>query len=161
VSLQATTTEENAMGSNTAITSRVVGVLMAAVMVVGLAACGGTDEQASTCDALQNLSTEIAGLADVDLVGEGTSALNEQIDAVETSWDEAKTAADGQFASQFSDLESSLVALGSAVESLVSGGQSVSESLSTLQADVTAVGDAWSALATTASDELGDCDLSA
>jgi glutamate N-acetyltransferase/amino-acid N-acetyltransferase len=80
---------------------------------------------------------------------------------VSPHYDEAKAAADGQFASQFSDLESSLVALGSAVESLISGDQSISDRLSTLQADVTAVGDAWSALATTASDELGDCDLSA
>jgi len=149
------------VGSNTAMTSRVVAVLAAAILVAGLAACGGTDEQASTCDALQDLSTEVSGLASVNLVSEGTSALTEQIDAIETSWDKARVAADGQFASQFSALESSLVALGSAVESLISGDQSISDRLSTLRADVTAVGDAWSALATTADDELGDCDLSA
>ncbi len=149
------------MGSNTAMTSRVVAVLAAAVLVMGLAACGDTDEQASTCDALQDLSSEVTGLANVDLVGEGTSALDEQVDAIETSWDKARTAADGQFSSQFSALESSLAALGSSVESLISGDQSISDRLSTLQADVTAVGDAWSALATVASDELGDCDLSA
>lgn len=149
-------------GSNsTSIRTRIVGGVAAVVMVASLAACGGTDEQASTCDALQNLSAEVTGLANVDLVGEGTSALNEQVDAIETSWNTAKDAADNQFTSQFAALQSSLTALGSTVESFVSGDQGISDSVSALSADVTAVSDAWSELATTAEAELGDCDLNA
>ena len=140
---------------------RIAAALAAVVMVGSLAACGGTDEQASTCEALQNLSAEVSGLADVDLVGEGTSALNEQVDAIETSWNTAKDAADNQFASQFAALQSSLTALGSTVESFVSGDQGISDSVTALSADVTAVSDAWSELATTAETELGDCDLNA
>ena len=149
-------------GSNsTSIRTRIVGGVAAVVMVASLAACGGTDEQASTCDALKDLSAEVTGLANVDLVGEGTSALNEQVDAIETSWNTAKDAADNQFASQFAALQSSLTALGSTVESFVSGDQGISDSVTALSADVTAVSDAWSELATTAETELGDCDLNA
>ena len=149
-------------GSNsTSIRTRIVGGVAAVVMVASLAACGGTEEQASTCDALKDLSAEVTGLANVDLVGEGTSALNEQVDAIETSWNTAKDAADNQFASQFAALQSSLTALGSTVESFVSGDQGISDSVSALSADVTAVSDAWSELATTAETELGDCDLNA
>lgn len=147
--------------NSTSIRTRIVGGVAAVVMVASLAACGGTDEQASTCDALQNLSAEVTGLANVDLVGEGTSALNEQVDAIETSWNTAKDAADNQFASQFAALQSSLTALGSTVESFVSGDQGISDSVTALSADVTAVSDAWSELATTAEAELGDCDLNA
>lgn len=143
------------------LSTRIAGGVAAVAMVASLAACGDTDEQASTCDALKDLSAQVTGLANVDLVGEGTSALNEQINAIETSWNSAKDAADNQFASQFAALQSSLTALGSTVESFVNGEQGLSESMSALSAEVTAVSDAWSELATTAEAELGDCDLNA
>lgn len=148
-------------GTRSRLSTRIAAGVAVVVMVASLAACGDTDEQASTCDALKDLSAEVSGLANVDLVGEGTSALNEQIDAVEASWNTAKDAADNQFASQFAALQSSLTALGSTVESFVSGDQGISDSVSALSADVTAVRDAWSELATTAEAELGDCDLNA
>ncbi len=149
------------VSNSTSMRTRIVGGVAAVVMVASLVACGDTDEQASTCDALQDLSAEVSGLANVDLVGEGTSALNEQVDAIEASWNTAKDAADNQFASQFAALQSSLTALGSTVESFVNGDQGISDSVTALSAEVTAVSDAWSELATTAEAELGDCDLNA
>ena len=49
-----------------------------------LGACGSDDAEQSYCQAGDDLRSSISGLTDVNIVSDGTSALGEQVDSIES-----------------------------------------------------------------------------
>lgn len=92
------------------------------VMVVAMAAgCGSDDPEDAFCDSGDSLQANIAGLGDVDLVGEGTSALTAQLDTIETDLNNLRESGTEVVAEEVDALETAVEQLGSALRNLGEG----------------------------------------
>jgi hypothetical protein len=107
-----------------------VAVLLMASTAIG--ACGGDDDDAATttssspsiCEDATALQSSISDLGDVDVVENGTSALESAISAVEDDAGTLIAAAREEFGSDVDDLESSLEALATSIRGVGSTGVS-------------------------------------
>jgi hypothetical protein len=142
---------------------RAVGMgLLVALAVAGLGACSDDDDDsASTCADLQALAAEVRDLAALDFVSVGTDGVSEQLDTVDASRQRVRDTSADQFGAELDDLQTALSALGATIESAVGSGIPISQVVSQVRADVTAVSTSWDALQAAADDELSGCDLSA
>jgi len=137
-------------------------VAAAVLCLVVLTGCSKDDSSdASTCKDLQNLSTEVRGLKDVNLAQSGVSGLQEQTDAIDTAWDAAKKSGDEQFGSELDGFDQSVKDLGSTLSNAKDSGDSLSDVVSKVKTDVQQISTSWKTLTTAVSSEMSDCDLSA
>lgn len=97
------------------------GMATGIVMVVALAAgCGSDDAEEAYCDSGESLQANIAGLGDVDLIGEGTSALEDQVGDIRSDLDDLKANGADVVADEVDALGTAVEQLGSALENLTS-----------------------------------------
>jgi hypothetical protein len=139
--------------------------LVASVCMLGaLSACSSDDDdtssEASTCEAMQELSSAVNGLSSFDLSAEGTNGRQAQLDTIESDWQDVRDAASDQFGDELDSLEQSVDTLGDTLGSIGDGGQGIGSLIDQVRTEITAVGTAWQALADSAESELSGCDLS-
>jgi hypothetical protein len=91
----------------------------AVTVAVALGGCGGDDKPAY-CSDRSNLQDSIQGLTDVDVRGNGISALETQLKAVASDAKSVVSSAKSGFPSQTSALSSSIDALTKSVQALPS-----------------------------------------
>lgn len=134
------------------LTQRACALTVGAAIVFGLVACGD-DEAPETafCDAGDSLGANISGLADVDLITDGTSALDEQFAAIEDDVDQLRDSGSEVAADEIDALETATDDLGSALDDLgddisVEGAESVANAAATV---VTSANSVLDTLATT------------
>jgi hypothetical protein len=145
---------------------RVVAVVVIAGSCAALAACGSsgsgsssTTTTPSTCTSLQKLQSSVDALKNVNIAQQGTDGVKAALDNVQQAAKDAKTAASDQFGSDLDALESAIQKFGDDLSS-GRGSESITDYVSKLGDDVTAIGDAFDQLSTSAKNELKDCDLS-
>ena len=137
------------------IVRRSLAIVAAVVLTASLAvSCSddGGDDSASTCQSMQNLSTQVDTLLALNPVSVGADGVRTQVDAVKQSWQDARDAAGDQFGDELDAFQSSIDALS---ESIGSGG-----GVSGIQSAVDAVKTSWQSLTTAVDNELSDCTLS-
>ena len=136
-------------------------VAVGLVSIVAVAGCSSSSsDSSSTCKDLQNLATEVSGLQNVDLVKTGVDGLQQQVDAIDQAWQQAKDSGDQQFGPQLDAFESSVTALGTTLSDAAKGGQSITAVLSSVSSDIQQVSSAWSDLSSAVDSELSGCKLS-
>jgi hypothetical protein len=117
------------------VTVLAVGVVVLALFV---ASCGGDDDSSSStssttvatpataskelCNQRDELESSVKDLRNVDIVKNGTSALQNQLDTVKDNLDKFKSTAKGEFKSEIDNFQSSLDDLRSAVGNAAGGG---------------------------------------
>ena len=138
-------------------THKLIAGFIAACALLG--ACSSSDDEASTCEALQGLGTSIQDLGNLDIVSTGTDGLNEALDEVETSWQAVQDDAGDQFSDQIDSFNSALEGVDDAFSSIPES-DSLADSATEVSTSIDGLATAWDSLATAAESELGDCDLS-
>lgn len=136
-------------------------VAIGVVSAVALVGCSDDSDEASTCEDLQSLSTEVRGLRDVNVVESGISGLQEQTDAIDDAFEQAKKSGDEQFGSQLDALDASIETLKATVTTGREDGASIRDLATQAMTDIEAVSTSFDELRTAVSTELDDCDLSA
>jgi hypothetical protein len=117
-----------------------VAIGLVAVLALLIASCGGDDDDSSAttassaatpataskelCRQRDELEDSIKDLRNVDVVKNGTSALQEQLDTVKDNLEAFKSTAKDDFRTEIDDFQSSLDDLRSAVANVGSGGGS-------------------------------------
>jgi hypothetical protein len=92
------------------------------VMFVALAAgCSSDDPEDTFCDSADSLQANIVGLGDVDLIGEGTSAVTDQLGQIESDLDNLRESGADVVAEEVDALETAVEQLGSALRDLGEG----------------------------------------
>lgn len=112
-----------------------------------------------TCENLQELSANVRGLSQLNLIQSGTDGLDEQLEKIEQSWNKALRSAGTQFGPELRRLQSAFEALSATLQAGMSGYTDLGEVIAQLQQEVAAVEDAWESLTAAVSTELSDCDL--
>ena len=95
--------------------------LGAMLSVSFLAACGDDDDatpEEAFCDAGDSLETNVQALSDLDLVAEGTDALEEQLGAIETDLTDMKEAGSEVAGEQIADVETAVADLETSLNDL-------------------------------------------
>lgn len=116
-------------------TGRVVRSVCAVTLgVTILAACGDSAEDAF-CDAGDSLRADIEGLGSVDIITNGTSALDEQFSAISSDLDDLRESGADVAAEEIDALGSATESLGTALDGLqadisVEGAQGVADAVS-------------------------------
>lgn len=131
-----------------------VGVALAAVLLVGSTACGDDDaatgdaaQTEDVCDARAELTTSLEALQDVDVVEGGTSALEAAFADVERAVGDVADVAGDDLRDEVDAVEASFAELKGAVDSLGEAGtasaaiEAVSRSVADLAAAAGALGD--------------------
>ena len=123
--------------------ARGLAVLAGALLTMGLVAGCGDDEspEEAFCSAGDSLESNIEGLGDIDLVSEGTNALDQQFSAIQSDLDELRDSGSDVAADEIAALETAVDALGDDLNAL--GDDISAESAS-------AVGDSLNSVVTTA-----------
>ncbi len=134
----------------------------AIVALVAFTGCSSdSSSTTSTCSDLQQLSTDVRGLSNVDVVSTGLDGLEQQTNSITDAFDAAKKSGDEQFGSQLDALDSAISALGTTLSDATSGGQSIRDVVNAVGDDIQQITTAYDDLQTAVSSELSDCDLSA
>lgn len=113
----------------------------------------------NTCEDLQELSENVHGLGQLNLLQTGTDGLDSQLEKIERSWNKVLRSAGSQFGPELRRLQSAVDALTATLRAGTSGSTGLGEVIPQLQQEVAAVEDAWKSLTTVVSSELSDCDL--
>ncbi len=95
--------------------------LGAMLSVSFLAACGDDDDatpEEAFCDAGDSLETNVQALGDLDLVAEGTDALEEQLGAIETDLTDMKETGSEVAGEQIADVETAVADLETSLNDL-------------------------------------------
>ncbi len=109
--------------------------LGAMLSVTFLAACGDDDAspEEAFCDAGDSLETNVQALGDLDVVAEGTDALDEQLGAIESDLTDMKEAGSEVAGEQIANVETAVADLESSLDEL--GGElTVDNAASTIDA---------------------------
>lgn len=114
---------------------RTLGVATSVVLSAGLFAACGDDAEESFCQAGDDLSSSISGLADVDLISDGTSALEDQVAEINSNIDQLRDSGAEVASAEIDALDDAVEQLGTALRDL-GGGVSTDDA----QAAVAAVG---------------------
>lgn len=115
--------------------ARALAVGVAAFLLLGVTACGSDEaSEDAFCDAGASLQTNVAGLADLDVISEGTDGLKERFSTIEADVDELAETGRDVASEEISALESALDELGTALGALgddisVDGAQAVGAAL--------------------------------
>jgi len=86
-----------------------------------LASCGSddsSDPEAAFCDAADQLRSDIDGLADIDIIADGTSAVEAQFSAISNDVDELRSSASDVAADELDTLDTAVDQLGTALDAL-------------------------------------------
>lgn len=101
---------------------RLLAVAVGAVLTMSLAAACSDDDEASPeeafCAAGDSLESNIAGLSDIDVVNEGTDAVDEQFAAIQSDLDELRDSGSDVAAGEIDALESAVDQLGDDLDAL-------------------------------------------
>ncbi len=138
-------------------TRKLLAGFIAACALLG-ACSSSSDDEASTCEALQDLGTSVQDLFNLDIISTGTDGLNDSLDDVETSWQAVQDNATDQFSDQVDSFNSALEGTADTFSSLPDS-DSLADSVTEVSTSIDGVTAAWDSLATAAESELGDCDL--
>ena len=95
--------------------------LVALLSVSFLAACGDDDDESpeeAFCNAGDSLESDVQALADMDIVAEGTDALEEQLGAIQSDLDAMMESGSEVAGEQIADAETAVEDLESSLESL-------------------------------------------
>ena len=119
-------------------TYRLISIPLIACLVLGAAACGGDDDNGQSaeerfCEAGDELQSQVSGLADMDVVAEGTDALESRFDEIGITIDELRDAGADIAEDELSALESAFDELEEAFDA-ISGGNITAEAASALVA---------------------------
>jgi predicted nuclease with TOPRIM domain len=128
-------------------------------LAVTLAGSGCSLLRPHTCESLQELSANVRGLSQLNLVQTGTDGLAEQLEKIEQSWNKVLRSAGSQFGEELKRLQATVETLTATLQEGTSGRIGLDEFISRLQQEVAAVEDAWKSLTTAVASELSDCDL--
>jgi hypothetical protein len=128
---------------------------IAALPAVLLVGCSKTDTASTTtttaapsCNSdVATLKKSLADLTSINVIKEGTTALNKQIDTVKTDLATVKASAKSSASAQIDTLDSSITNLKTAIDDAGSGGLSVTSAANIVKA-VTETGTAGKALVT-------------
>ena len=132
---------------------RTLGVATSIVACASLFAACGDDAEESFCQAGDDLSSSVSGLADVDLISDGTSALEDQVAEINSNIDQLRDSGAEVASAEIDALDDAVEQLGTALRGL-GGGVSTDDA----QAAVSAVGSVTTA-ATAVFDKLSNaCD---
>jgi hypothetical protein len=93
--------------------------------VLLIAACGGSSKP-SYCSAVTNLENSVKGLANVNVIKNGTSSLSSQVHKIESNAQSVVSSAAGDFPNETSAVTTSMNALASSLKQ-VSGTPSASQ----------------------------------
>ncbi len=131
--------------------------LVVAVMVIGVTACGDDDDAPSAevtfCEAGDSFQSDIEALVSLDVIAEGTDALNESFEAVKSDLDQLRESGEEIASEDIDAIESSLDALSDVIESL---GEDISvEGATAAGTAVTGVVDSTNAIYETLSTTCG------
>lgn len=140
---------------------KAVALVVIAGSATAFTACSSdssSDQSASTCSALQKLQSSINSLKDINVAQQGTDGVKSALDDVKSAAQDAKKEASKQFSSEIDAVEKSIQTFGDDISN-GKGSQSVVDYLSKLGEDITAIGDAFDQLGTTADQQLKNCDL--
>jgi hypothetical protein len=126
--------------------------LVLLIVVLALAACGddsdsGQSDEEAFCEAGEQLETDVAALADMDVVAEGTDALGDAFSTIRDDTD-ALVASGQEFAADdINALEQAVDEFGTAVDDL--GGDLTTDNANAVLTAVSDIGTAAASLQTT------------
>lgn len=136
-------------------TQRGVGLIAAAAITMALAGCGSDDDELSAqeqyCEAGASLQSSVEALTNIDLISEGTSGLEDALNAVTDDLSTLRDTADSAAEPEVEALTDSVDELQSSVSDL--GGEISADNATALAAAVQSVGSAAQAVY----DTLSDC----
>lgn len=98
-----------------------VGALAALVAVVGVAGCGDDDDggpEEAYCAAADALRADVSALTDLDVVAEGTNALEDRFDAIRSDLDDLRESGREVAADEIDALDAAVDDLQSAIDAL-------------------------------------------
>ncbi len=135
--------------------SRLLAAGVVACFSLGVAACGSDSEsdEASAeelfCEAGDSLRTDITALADLDIISEGTSGLQERFSTIEADIDQLRESGSEVASEEISTLETAVSDFGTTLEDLgndisAQGAVAVGSALSNLTSAASGVFDALS-----------------
>lgn len=129
--------------------------IVAAALAVGLSlvACGSDDDQSAQekyCEAGQSLESSAAALFDLDLIAQGTSGLQDAVDAVEKDVDALRDSATEAAADEVDALQQSVKDLDKALSDV--SGDISTDNIAALQTAVQSVATAFQGLTSTLTD---------
>lgn len=138
--------------------SRLAAPVLASLLLLTAAACSDDDTPAA-CSAAQDFADSLRSLTDVNVVSEGTDALQSGIDDVQASWADLKDAASDQFGDDVDELDAAVSDAGDTVSSLPESG-SLSEAATSIGDALSGISTSWDTLKGDIQGEFSDCDLS-
>jgi len=122
-------------------TRRLVAILALAALTLGVVSGCGSDESAEDafCDAGDSLQANVEGIKEIDVIANGSSAISEQFDAIESDLEKLKDSGSDVAADEISALESAVDELNDALDALgddisVEAAQGVGNSVSSVVA---------------------------
>ncbi len=134
--------------------SRLLAAGVVACFSLGVAACGSDDgDEASAeerfCEAGDSLRTDITALADLDIISEGTSGLQERFSTIEADIDQLRESGSEVASEEISTLETAVSDFGTTLDDLgndlsAQGAVAVGSALSNLTSAASGVFDALS-----------------
>ncbi len=99
-------------------TPRGLTALAGLALAMGLVGACGDDAEEAYCEARDSLGANIEGLGDVDIVADGTAALDEQFSAISGDIDQLKESGPEVAAQEIEALEAAADRLGTALDDL-------------------------------------------
>lgn len=99
---------------------RIAGILALAALALGFVSGCGSDESAEDafCNAGDSLQANIEGITEIDVIADGTSAISDQFDAIESDVETLKDSGSEVAADEISALDSAVDELESALSDL-------------------------------------------
>ena len=139
--------------------TRVTGVAVAALLgavALALGACGG-DETPAVCGSLEQLSSDIGGLRDIDAgAGEGVAAeIETSLDAIVADLGSVKTDAEAELSEPVAQLQGSLDAVSTQLDAAKADEDLSAEEAQGLLDSLAGVSTSWTSL----KEAAPDCDL--
>ncbi|MCP3856475.1 MAG: hypothetical protein GY698_17315 [Actinomycetia bacterium] len=94
-------------------------ILVGGLLILGLlAGCGSDDPEEAFCDAGDSLKANIEGLTDIDIISEGTNALEEQFSAISSDVDQLRDSGADLADQEITDLDTAVDQLGTRLDAL-------------------------------------------
>lgn len=131
-----------------------------------LAACGSSSSKSSstttttpsTCTALQKLQSSVDALKSINVAQQGTDGVKSALDDVKQAAEGVKQSASKEFSSDVDALQQAIQTFGDDVSN-GKGSQSVVDYIDKLGNDISAIGNAFDRLSSSAKTQLSNCDL--